>query len=375
MHELDETAAGGPIGVRLAAWRRRRGLALDDLALRTGLEAEYVAGLEAGREWVDRRGPLAALTAALRLDVADLTGQPYPPRGEEHAAVRAVAFHLRRRIARPHPDTAGGLLLEELAERTRAAAQADAAGDEHGLALALPELIERADHAVATAPASGREESVRLRVQVHVLGAGLLRRLGYKDLAWMLLHRARPGTSEPLAVLVEEVRLLIDLGLPEYALARAERAEHAGAGWELPVLSAVAQSMTGRRRHAEQLLATAAELATSAWELAMVGAGRAAVAAEHGDAEEAADHARAADQAALDGAQRSHLLTVAAAAEARQDHADQAAACLVEADQVAPLRLRLDPIARDLIAALASRTVDTVQAAAVRDLAERAGLR
>jgi transcriptional regulator with XRE-family HTH domain len=375
MRELDETAAGGPIGARLATWRRRRGLTLDDLALRTGLEAEYVAALEAGREWVDRRGPLAALTAALGLDVADLTGQPYPPRGEEHAAVRAVAFHLRRRLVRPHPGAAPLVLLEELAAQIQAAADAEAAGDEHRLALVLPDLIEAADHTVATAPAAGREEAVALRVQAHVLGAGLLRRLSYKDLAWMLLHRARPGTREPLPVLVEEVRLLIDLGLPEYALARAERAEDAGAGWELPVLAAVAQAMAGRRQHAERLLSSATERSADARELAMVVAARAAVAAEYGDAEEAADHARTADLAALSGAHRSRLLTVAATAAARQDRTDQAAAHLVEADVAAPLRLRLDPFARDLVAALASRTVDTVQAAAVRDLAEQAGLR
>ncbi|WP_242640616.1 helix-turn-helix domain-containing protein [Streptomyces kasugaensis] len=375
MRELDETAAGGPIGARLAAWRLRRGLTREDLASGTGLPFDYVAALETGDEWVDRRGRLAALAAALRLDVADLTGQPYPPRGEEHAVVRAVAFQLRRRVARLHPNSAAGLTLEELAKQTRAAAQADAVGDEHALALALPELIEAADQAVVTAPALGRTEAVRLRVQVHVLGAGLLRRLGYKDLAWMLLHDARRGTREPLPVLVEEVRLLIDLGLPEYALARAERAEDAGAGWELPVLAALAQAMAGRRRHAEQLLAEAAGRATDARESAMVVAARAAVAAEYGDAEEAAMHARASELTVLDGAQRSRLLMVAAAAEARQDSADQAAARLVEADTAAPLRLRLDPFARELVAALAARTTDTVQVAAVRKLAERAGLR
>ncbi|WEH35507.1 helix-turn-helix domain-containing protein [Streptomyces sp. AM 4-1-1] len=370
MRELDETAGGGPIGARLAAWRRHRDLTRDDLAFRTGLALDYLAGLETGREWVDRRGRLAALAAALRLDVADLTGQPYPPRGQEHAAVRAVAFHLRRSLVRRQPDTAPGMLLGELEERTRAAAQADSAGDEHHLALALPELIEAADHALAAAAGPGREEAVRLRVDAHVLAAGLLRRLGYKDLAWMLLHRARPGTREPLPVLVEEVRLLIDFGLPEYALARAERA---GADLELPTLAAVAQAMAGRRSEAERLLATAAERAADAREAALVIAARAAVAAEVGDAAGAADHVRAADHAALDGAHRSSLLVVAAAAEARQDRADQAAVRLVEADAAAPLRLRLDPFARDLVAALTDRT--TVHTAAVRDLAERAGLR
>ncbi|TQK99060.1 helix-turn-helix protein [Streptomyces puniciscabiei] len=372
MRELDETAASGPIGARLAAWRRRRELTRDDLASRTGLELEYLAGLETGREWVDRRGRLAALAAALRLDVADLTGQPYPPRGEEHAAVRAVAFHLRRRMVRRQPDTAPGVLLEALADRIRAAARADAAGDEHHLALALPELIETADRAMAAATGPGRDEAVRLRVDAHVLAAGLLRRLGYKDLAWMLLHRARPGTREPLPVLVEEVRLLIDLGLPEYALARADRAEEAGADWELSALAAVAQAMAGRRPEAERLLATAAERADGARESALVIASRAAVAAEVGDSAEAADHVRAADHAALDGADRSGLLVVAAAAEARQDRADEAVAQLVEADATAPLRLRLDPFARDLVAALIGRT--TAHTTAVRDLAERAGL-
>ncbi|MFD8733473.1 helix-turn-helix domain-containing protein [Streptomyces sp. NPDC059618] len=373
MRELDETAAGGPIGARLAAWRRHRELTRDDLASRTGLGLEYLAGLETGREWVDRRGRLAVLASALRLDVADLTGQPFPPHGQEHAAVRAVAFHLRRSLVRRQPPTAPGMLLEELAERTQAAARADAAGDEHHLALALPELIEAADRALAAAAGPARDEAVRLRVDTHVLAAGLLRRLGYKDLAWMLLHRASTATREPLPVLVEEVRLLIDLGLPEYALARADRAEDAGADWELSALAAVAQAMAGRRLEAERLLATAAERADGARESALVIAARAAVAAEVGDATEAADHARAADHAALDGAHRSSLLVVAAAAEARQDRADEAAARLVEADATAPLRLRLNPFARDLVAALNDRT--TVHTVAVRDLAERAGLR
>ncbi|WP_329528488.1 helix-turn-helix domain-containing protein [Streptomyces sp. NBC_01462] len=158
MRELDETPAGGPIGARLAAWRRRRGLTRDDLSSSTGLGFGYLAGLETGGEWMDRRGRLTALATALRLDVADLTGQPYPPRGEEHAAVRAVAFHLRRRLVRRQVDTAHGLLLEDLAERTRAAARADVAGDEHHLAIALPELIEAADCATA---AGERPGSVR----------------------------------------------------------------------------------------------------------------------------------------------------------------------------------------------------------------------
>ncbi|WP_327278495.1 hypothetical protein OG609_44945 (plasmid) [Streptomyces sp. NBC_01224] len=109
-----------------------------------------------------------------------------------------------------------------------------------------------------------------------------------------------------------KVRLLIGLGLPEYALARAE---DAGAGWELSALAAVAQAMAGRRPEAEYLLATAAERAAHARESVLVIAARATVAAEVGDAAEAAGHVRVADQPALDGAHRAGLLVVA---EARQ---------------------------------------------------------
>ncbi|MCQ8829447.1 helix-turn-helix domain-containing protein [Streptomyces malaysiensis] len=374
MREVDEPTGGGPIGARLATWRRRRGLTPDELASRTGLALDYVTELEAGRNWMDRRGRLAALAAALRLDIADLTGQPYTPRGEDHAAVRATAFHLRRCLHRHYPDTAPRAVLEDLAERSRAAAQADAAGDERRLALALPELIEATDRAVVvTSSASEQEEANRLRVQAYLLGSGLLRRLGYKDLAWVLLHRARPGTREPLPMLVEEVRLLIDLGLPEHALTRAARVVDADTGWELSALGAVAQAMAGRRLEAEKFLATASARAADAQESALVIAARAAVAVEFGDAAEAADHARAADQAGLGGAHRSSLLITAAAAEARQGRSDEAAVHLVEADVEAPLRLRLAPFARDLIVALTNRT--TTQAEAIRDLAERAGLR
>ncbi|WP_307517516.1 helix-turn-helix domain-containing protein [Streptomyces umbrinus] len=374
MRERDETT-GGPIGERLAAWRVHRRMSREDLASRAGLELGYIVGLEMGTDWMDRRGRLATLAGALRLDVADLTGQPYPPRGAEHVAVRAVAFHLRRRVLRWDLGTSPGPRLDELEERVRDAAAADASGDEYRLALALPELIDAADLAVSTAAPREHEEANRLRVQAHVLGAGLLRRLGYKDLAWMLLHRARPGVQEPLQVLVEEVHLLIDLGLPEYALSRAGRAQEAGAGQELVPLTAQAQAMAGRRRHAERLLDTAAAQAANARDVAVVNAARAAVAVECGDPEEAGAHVRAVDQDLLDDAPRSSLLVVAAAAAARQDHAGQAATRLLEADAAAPSRLRLDPLARDLVAALAVQTAGTSQAAAVGNLAESAGLR
>ncbi|MFI6350256.1 DNA-binding protein [Streptomyces sp. NPDC050560] len=286
--------------------------------------------------------------------------------------MRAVAFHLRRHVGL-FTDTGERLGIEELADRTRAATRAEAVGDDVALARVLPELIAEADRLVTAVVREGdREAAAHLRVQGHVVGAGLLRRLGYKDLAWVLLHRARPGSGEVLPVLVEEVRLLIDLGLPEYALARAERAEAAGAGHELQTLVAFAHATAGRRRAADRVLDEVVGQAAHARELAEAAAARAAVAAEYGDADEAADHVRATDLAVLNAAQRSRVLVIAATAEARRGRFEQAAARVIEADAEAPFRVRLDPFARELLAALVRRT--TEQGAAVRHLAEVAGL-
>lgn len=370
-----EEAAGSPIGARLAAWRTRREMTTSDLAFRAGVAHDQLIGLEMGRDWVDRRSLLAALAGAMRLDVADLTGQPYPPTGGEHTSVRAVAFHLRRLLAEAppaHPLPAD--TVDDLDDRTAAARDAEAAGDEHALALALPDLIRLADQVVAGDPAAGRERAARLRVSGYVAAAGLLRRIGYRDLAWMLLHRARPGTAEPLPVLVEEVRLLLDLGLPEYALARAMRAEDAGRHPDLPVLVAFAHAMAGRREEADRLLSAAERQAPDARHVAAVSAARAAVAIEHGAPDEAADHAHAAELGALERAGQVHLLMVTAAAEARRGRIGQAVSRLVTADELAPLRLRLDPFARELLSMLPARAA-AADTEALSRIATHAGLR
>ncbi|MFE0422968.1 helix-turn-helix domain-containing protein, partial [Streptomyces sp. NPDC058953] len=202
----DEAAPGGAIGSRLAVWRGRRGLGPGELGELSGVSASRIGRWERGEDWVDRRGQLAALAGVLGVGVGELTGQPYPPVGDAHIAVRAAAFQLRRQFAEartpPPPGTGPGHPM-------RMASDAEAAGDEQVLAGVLPGLI-------ATAEGGSR-------ALADALAAGLLRRLGYGDLAWLYLHRARAGGGAERVVLLEEIRLLTDLGLPEHAVARAER--------------------------------------------------------------------------------------------------------------------------------------------------------
>ncbi|MFJ8475722.1 helix-turn-helix domain-containing protein [Kitasatospora sp. NPDC094011] len=374
-HDEDGDQPGGsPIGIRLARWRACRQLSIAELGTRAQIPADRIAVLESGRDWVDRRGELAALTAALRLDPTDLTGQPYPPADDDHAMVRAIAFQLRRQLAETPPAPSNGS-VEELNDRTASALAAEAAGDEHALALTLPGLIRLGDAVAAGASATERQRAVELRARGHITAAGLLRRLGYKDLAWILLHRARPGVPESVMVLVEEVRLLIDLGLPEFALARAERAEAAGSDPELPLLAALAHAAAGRREEADELLHQAARRAVDPRTQSAVTAARIAVAAEAGAADEVIEHAHSAELNGLEAAGRATAMVTAASAYARLGAPEKATACLADAEALAQLRLRLDPFARELLAVLLTRTNNSAAAETVRQIAARAGMR
>ncbi|MBF9071742.1 helix-turn-helix domain-containing protein [Streptacidiphilus fuscans] len=372
--EHGDQAGGSPIGGHLALWRARRAVSVEELAARTMISPSRLADLEGGRDWVDRRGELAVLAGAMRLDAGDLTGQPYSPADEEHATVRAVAFQLRRELAETGPAPPMGS-VEDLDARTARILAAEAAGDEHALALALPGLIRLGDAVAQTAPTAARQRAAELRVRGHVAAAGLLRRVGFRDLAWMLLHRARPGGPEPVSVLAEEARLLIDMGLPEFALSRTERARDIGGDPDLRLLEALANAAAGRREAADRLLRQALGQARDARARSAVSAAYVVVATETASADEVVEHARSADLDALEAAGRSRVLVTAASAHARLGQEDMAAGLLVQAEALAPLRVRLDPFARELLAVLPARTGDPAAAEAVRRIAQRAGVR
>ncbi|HEY3501268.1 MAG TPA: helix-turn-helix transcriptional regulator [Actinocatenispora sp.] len=82
------------VGHNVAVWRRRRGMTQRVLADLCGFSQAYVSMLEQGRRAIDKRSTVVALAEALRVSVAELTGQPYPPVDPGHeratAAVPAV---------------------------------------------------------------------------------------------------------------------------------------------------------------------------------------------------------------------------------------------------------------------------------------------
>ncbi|MEW1760442.1 DNA-binding protein [Streptomyces cyaneofuscatus] len=363
-----------PIGQRLAQWRNRRGIAAGDLARGSGLAGQLVIDIEAGCDWVDRHSVLCSLAGGLHLDPLDLTGQPYVPHGEEHGTVRAAAWHLRRHLFHSAPHTPaerkrGRAGLLSAAEEVR---DAQAAGDERALALALPSLLVAADHSVRPEDVD-RPEAVALRNLAYAAAAGLLRRLGYRDLAWSFLHRARPAADDGQIVEAEEVRLLTSMGMPGPAADRAEQHLVAERSVVLLCAAAFAHASAGQRLPAEHLLDEADRFASDAEETAEVTVARASSAMQFGAWEQVLEQQDAA--AFMPPARRADLLLLAAGAWARRGQIDRAFDLLASAERAATLYIRLDPLARELLHALRARARGTDRARELERMVGRFGMK
>jgi len=304
----------------------------------------------------------------------ELTGQPYPPVSADHAVVRALAYRVRRLLGGSDsaeivdvPTDLEGLVA--LVQRIEAA---ERRGDELVLARELPRALTGADgqHPGLSDAAAHRLE--RVRTDVHVTAADVMRRLGYRDLAWLLLHRVAPGRGESAEILAAEVRLLLDLGWPEYALARADRAQGGG----VPrLLIALAHAMAGRIEQADELLDACAAEAISEGERARVGAARVAVAVEAGDFERSVMLTDVLDVDALEPADRVELAVGAASAFARVGDMGRAVDLMADAYGRSPLGVVLNPFARELLTVLPGRLDDQELASRLRGFASFASVR
>ncbi|MGY4963577.1 helix-turn-helix domain-containing protein [Streptomyces sp. 900105245] len=344
---------------------------MTEMASSSSLTEQLIRDIEAEADWVDRHRVLYSLAAGLRLDPTELTGQPYEPHGTQHGVVRAAAWHLRRHVVLAGPRTRGSAWgLEELWAGAEDVRTAQAAGDEHALALRLPALLELADRACAE---GGEGSDARAaRTVAYVAAAGLLRRLGYRDLAWSLLHRAGPGVGDGQLAASEEIRLLTSMGLPEAAADRAAQHLATALSVELLCAAALAHASAGRRRQAEALLGQACDRVGGEVEAAEVAVATAGSAMQFGVLDEVLE--LEATAASMPPARRADLLLFGAEAWARGTDAGRAAASLAAAEDVAPLYIRLDPLARELLHALRSRVRDANGSSLLVRMAGRFGM-
>lgn len=219
---------GNMIGDRLRMIRRERNLTQEELAEAAGVSKEIIAKLEQGRRQSARTTTLMALSDALDVDLSDLTGKR-DRMGADRDGGRVLALRdaLIAPSLLPGIDAADDRSPTPAADLQRAIDAAAAVywkGDFGALLARLPGLIGEARHAYA----AGDRVAVRPLALAYDLSASLMVHLGRDDLAalaseraiviahggddellhatlhatysWILLHQARLGEAEDLAV-------------------------------------------------------------------------------------------------------------------------------------------------------------------------------
>jgi transcriptional regulator with XRE-family HTH domain len=380
------------IGLTVRAIRRRRGLSLEAAAGLAGISRSYLAMLERGERRFDRRGLLEDLAGALGCAVVDLTGQPYPP--ADRAAAQTLAS--LGEVSAALYDSLLTAMPADPARPVRELVQLAAAANRHtdetrysaavaGLGAVLTELHIHAVH-------TGRQRRHALAALIEACWAacGAARQLGRPELAVHAAQRAaeaaRELESEPLMAFTamshsgalarlgarRAAGLVIATGIrtvgPVADPTSKDTACAEGLGM-LHLASAQVAAREGRGTDADTHLDEARQLAArtgernahlyhfgpanvTAWHLAI------AVELQRGPSLAATLDTSPTMFAALDSADRRagyHLELARAWAQSGGDRDALALRHLDAADVIAPQRLRNDPIARELVAALDTR--------------------
>lgn len=179
------------IGERARMIRKRRGLSLQVAADLAGISRSYLSRLENGIRRFERRSLIDQLAEALGCSAQDLTGEPYQPADRRGAAAMAVIPEIELALydcTLGDPPDEPCRPIEQLAELVRAAQHADdeARTDEagHGIGRLLTELQVIA----ATRPAD-RRQALRLLVEASWVAYAVTKALGHIDLALVAAGR------------------------------------------------------------------------------------------------------------------------------------------------------------------------------------------
>ncbi len=379
------------IGQRARTIRRRRGLSLEVAAGLAGISTGFLSRLERGERNFERRGLLEDLAGALGCAVADLTGQPYLPidRATADALVclPAISLALHDCTLEDVPDVPARpvVLLAALA------AEANRRTDETWYALAGRELgavLAELHTRVVAGTADDQRAALVALVEACIAASGLARPLGHGELSATATRRGldaarRLGDPALTAfVAMQHASSLTRIGAAYRATAvRTEalaalgetdptasgtRPAEAEAALCLGIGALVARS--DRPGDAEHYFTRAAELAehtgsreTLRFHLspAQVRAWRLSAAVESGDGPGAAERIDSpelfASLASATRTGRAHLDFARAYVQAEGARDAEATRHLDAADRIASIRLRLDPIARELVTTLHRR--------------------
>jgi transcriptional regulator with XRE-family HTH domain len=204
----------GPVGERIAIYRRRRGLSQAVLSGLIGRSVSWLSQVERGTRAVDRMSVLIDLSRVLKVDIAELTGQPFAlaPNGglepEGLADIRRVLMRYTELPAAINPgpstiDTSPDLIQlrsgVDTAWRLRQASRYAQLGHQ------IPNLITQAEQATQHYQGDDQRAAFALLAEAYQVTRAMLRKLGDAHLAWIAADRAvRAGrhAESPLLIAV-----------------------------------------------------------------------------------------------------------------------------------------------------------------------------
>jgi transcriptional regulator with XRE-family HTH domain len=380
------------IGARVARLRKVRGLTQVGLARRANVSLSLLSKVEAGHV---AASPvfIGAVARTLRVDVTDVTGQPYQVPEWPSDRVQGSIGEIRRAVSFPElvPELAvPPRPVSVLAREVAGLVELQGTARHVELGARLPGVL---DELVVRVHEGGDAATFRLLNRSYAIAASLARRMGYNDLAVLSLERAAAAGQQaedpnlPALVSLSRALMLVTHGdyRPALAIAAgklgtADSPEVEGA---LHLRCAIAAARAGEAGAAWEYWGTARELAATvgaddpyavAFNPPNVEIHGVAVAVELGDYDEAIR--RGADLVlppTLLTERHAHHAIDLARAYAAAGHWKKALDRLVGAERIAPLMVRYHPSSRETVATLLSSA--RVPTEALVGLARRMGLR
>jgi transcriptional regulator with XRE-family HTH domain len=183
-----------PIGERIAIYRRRRGLTQLVLAGLIGRSESWLSQVERGIRPIDRLSVLIDIAHVLKVNVTDLTGQPFslaPNGGFENDAVHAIRHALTRYDAIPaildpaHHKHAAAPDVASLQRHLQRAWQLRQAARYSELGAVLAPLMADTERATRELEGMGRLAAFAVLAETYHVTAMALKKFGENELAWI----------------------------------------------------------------------------------------------------------------------------------------------------------------------------------------------
>jgi transcriptional regulator with XRE-family HTH domain len=375
------------IGRNARMIRRRRGLSLETAAGLAGITKQYLSRLELGERAWSRRRLVEDVAAALGCSVRDLTGQPYVARDRETIEAAAAIPALNLAFFDTDLDDVPDVPTRPLCTLVSAVRAANVHADNVQYDLAgrgLGALITELHVIAATGQSDDQRDALAALAEASIVAYGLARTTGHNEIAVTAARRSadaaqRAGRPDLIgfAAMCRSVSLM-RLGARRsagnvVATALTALSEEPGpterettvaeASGMLHLAGAMVAARDNDRSRLDTHLAEARSLAihtgernhlhfhfgaanVSAWELSLR--------VESGDGPEAAERYQREpiDLAAFGSKDREasvHFDLARAWSQAEGARDDDVIRELDAADRIAPIRVRNDPIARELV--------------------------